>query len=71
MKLMNPWTPGSWRNPPLITDQQVDWPDVAAKDEVLKQLKAMPPLIFAGEARRLKADLARVGTLLRLRRPAP
>ena len=56
---MNPWTPGSWRNPPLITDQQVDWPDVAAKDEVLKQLKAMPPLIFAGEARRLKAELAR------------
>ncbi len=36
------------------------WPDEAALDQVLKQLTAFPPLVFAGEARQLQAQLAEV-----------
>jgi len=36
------------------------WPDEADLDRVLKQLGALPPLVFAGEARSLTQDLARV-----------
>ena len=52
------WSPGSWREKPA--DQQPDWPDVAALDGVLKTLSSLPPLVFAGEARDLTDDLARV-----------
>ena len=52
------WTPDSWRGKPI---QQVPvYPDVAALAEVEKQLATFPPLVFAGEARRLKKHLARV-----------
>src|SRR6185503_10172429 len=40
--------------------QVPDYPDKAALDRVLTQLKSHPPLVFAGEARRLKAALGRV-----------
>ncbi|MBK9181053.1 MAG: 3-deoxy-7-phosphoheptulonate synthase class II [Acidimicrobiales bacterium] len=53
-----PWTPSSWRDHPAA--QQPDWPDEAALDRALKQIAAMPPLVFAGEARALTADLATV-----------
>ena len=52
------WTPTSWRARPA--DQQPDWPDPAALDRVTKVLSTYPPLVFAGEARELKANLARV-----------
>ena len=52
------WTPDSWRTKPV---QQVPvYPDAAALAEVEKQLATFPPLVFAGEARRLKKNLARV-----------
>jgi len=52
------WTPESWRGKPI---QQVPvYPDAAALAEVEKQLATFPPLVFAGEARRLKKSLARV-----------
>jgi 3-deoxy-7-phosphoheptulonate synthase len=53
------WTPQSWRNKPA---QQIptDYPDAAALKRAEDQLRAMPPLVFAGEARKLKAELARV-----------
>jgi 3-deoxy-7-phosphoheptulonate synthase len=52
------WTPDSWRGKPV---QQVPvYPDVSALAEVEKQLATFPPLVFAGEARRLKKSLARV-----------
>jgi 3-deoxy-7-phosphoheptulonate synthase len=52
------WTPVSWRGKPV---QQVpDYPDRAALAEVEKQLATFPPLVFAGEARRLTKNLARV-----------
>ena len=52
------WTPDSWRSFPI--EQQPAWPDAAAVEAVEAQLKTYPPLVFAGEARRLKAQLADV-----------
>ncbi|HUF31622.1 MAG TPA: 3-deoxy-7-phosphoheptulonate synthase class II [Acidimicrobiales bacterium] len=52
------WTPSSWREQPA--GQQPDWPDATALELVLKQLGGYPPLVFAGEARNLTADLAQV-----------
>ncbi len=52
------WTPDSWRKFPI--KQQPDWPDAAALATVEERLKSYPPLVFAGEARRLKAQLADV-----------
>jgi 3-deoxy-7-phosphoheptulonate synthase len=53
-----PWNPRSWRAFPAV--QQPDWPDEAAFEATLKQLGDLPPLVFAGEARNLQADLAAV-----------
>ncbi len=52
------WTPDSWRSRNAL--QQPDWPDQADLDAVLKNLSTVPPLVFAGEARALTADLGRV-----------
>jgi 3-deoxy-7-phosphoheptulonate synthase len=52
------WAPDSWRERPA--GQQPDWPDEAALDRALKQLAGLPPLVFAGEARSLTADLGEV-----------
>ncbi|SEO39754.1 3-deoxy-D-arabinoheptulosonate-7-phosphate synthase [Methylobacterium sp. ap11] len=52
------WTPTSWRRLPI---QQVpDYPDSAALSAVERQLASFPPLVFAGEARKLKQNLAKV-----------
>ena len=52
------WTPDSWRKKPI---QQVpDYPDRQSLADVEKQLSTFPPLVFAGEARNLKKQLARV-----------
>jgi len=52
------WSPGSWRACPAA--QQPDWPDRAALDAVLADVAKLPPLVFAGEARSLRKDLAQV-----------
>jgi len=52
------WAPTSWRDHPAA--QQPDWPDEAALDQVLKQMSSLPPLVFAGEARNLTAQLGQV-----------
>jgi 3-deoxy-7-phosphoheptulonate synthase len=52
------WTPDGWRKKPI---QQVpDYPDQRALGETEKLLATFPPLVFAGEARKLKKELARV-----------
>ncbi|MEO3387399.1 3-deoxy-7-phosphoheptulonate synthase class II [Mesorhizobium sp. CAU 1741] len=52
------WSPNSWRSKPI---QQVPaYPDAAALAEAEKQLATYPPLVFAGEARKLKRQLAGV-----------
>src|ERR1700721_1254128 len=52
------WTPDSWRSRPVM--QGPDSPDGKALADVEAQLATFPPLVFAGEARRLKKSLARV-----------
>ena len=46
------WTPSSWRDFEAL--QQPEWPDAARAGEAVARLKANPPLVFAGEARRLR-----------------
>jgi 3-deoxy-7-phosphoheptulonate synthase len=53
------WTPSSWRSKPG-KHMPGDYPDLAALTRVEQTLRGMPPLVFAGEARRLKAQLAEV-----------
>ncbi|HEX3829729.1 MAG TPA: 3-deoxy-7-phosphoheptulonate synthase class II [Sporichthyaceae bacterium] len=48
----------SWRALPAL--QQPDYPDAAAVAEVTAQLRALPPLVFAGECDLLKKRLAAV-----------
>ncbi len=55
---MSTWSPSSWRSKPIL--QQPTYPDEAALERVLNELKHYPPLVFAGEARSLKEQLARV-----------
>ncbi|WP_269929577.1 class II 3-deoxy-7-phosphoheptulonate synthase [Aminobacter sp. HY435] len=55
---MTKWSPTSWRNMPI---QQVPaYPDAAALAETEARLATFPPLVFAGEARKLKKQLAAV-----------
>jgi 3-deoxy-7-phosphoheptulonate synthase len=54
---MSDWTKSSWRNKPRI--QMPDYTDAAAAlNAVEAQLSQYPLLVFAGEARRLKTQLA-------------
>ena len=53
------WTKSDWRAKPRV--QMPDYPDQGALNGVEAQLGKMPPLVFAGEARRLKAQLAEAG----------
>jgi len=52
------WTRSGWRQRPRI--QMPDYPDAAKLAAVEGKLASYPPLVFAGEARRLKAQLAEV-----------
>ncbi|WOI54082.1 class II 3-deoxy-7-phosphoheptulonate synthase [Parvularcula sp. LCG005] len=53
------WSPDSWRSKPAKHIPE-DYPDPAALAAVETELKSYPPLVFAGEARSLKARLADV-----------
>jgi 3-deoxy-7-phosphoheptulonate synthase len=52
------WTPQSWREKPI--KQVPEYPDAGALATVEARLKTYPPLVFAGEARNLMAQLAEV-----------
>jgi 3-deoxy-7-phosphoheptulonate synthase len=52
------WSPSSWRDFEAL--QQPAWPDADAVRATVERLKTLPPLVFAGEARRLRDDLAAV-----------
>ena len=52
------WTPDSWRNLPIL--QVPTYADEARAKEVEETLSTYPPLVFAGEARALKAGLGDV-----------
>lgn len=53
---MRDWQKTDWRNKPRI--QMPDYLDTPALNAVEDQLSKYPPLVFAGEARRLKTHLA-------------
>ncbi|WBU65040.1 class II 3-deoxy-7-phosphoheptulonate synthase [Paracoccus aerodenitrificans] len=52
------WDKAGWRGYPRV--QMPDYPDTEALNAVETQLSKYPPLVFAGEARRLRAHLADV-----------
>jgi 3-deoxy-7-phosphoheptulonate synthase len=56
---MNGWTPSSWRT--RSAQQQPEWPDAEALEVALAEIRSLPPLVFAGEARQLQGALARAG----------
>jgi len=51
------WSPDSWRGYEAL--QQPEWPDAAAARAAVERLSASPPLVFAGEARALRDNLAK------------
>ena len=53
-----PWTPDSWRQ--FEARQMPTYADAGALEAVEAELKSYPPLVFAGEARSLKGQLAEV-----------
>ncbi len=55
---MSAWSPNSWRDKPAKHIPQ-DYPDPAALQAVEADLVRRPPLVFAGEARRLKGALSK------------
>jgi 3-deoxy-7-phosphoheptulonate synthase len=55
---MSDWSPSSWRAKPI--EQAPVYPDAAALADVERQLGGFPPLVFAGEARKLKRMLGKV-----------
>ena len=57
--MVNKWSPNSWRLKPA-KHIPTDYPDPDALTRVEQTLRTYPPLVFAGEARNLKARLAEV-----------
>jgi 3-deoxy-7-phosphoheptulonate synthase len=58
---LNPgWTPASWRNCPIR--QVPSYPDEAKLAAMEARLTRFPPLVFAGEARRLKTQLGQAAS---------
>jgi 3-deoxy-7-phosphoheptulonate synthase len=52
------WDPATWRSKPAA--QQPKWPDQDELQRALTELRKLPPLVFAGEARQLKRSIAGV-----------
>ncbi|OKY76144.1 MAG: 3-deoxy-7-phosphoheptulonate synthase [Desulfobulbaceae bacterium DB1] len=53
---MAEWTKSSWQN--FTALQQPKWPDRQAYQEAIDTISKLPPLVFAGEIRELKKQLA-------------
>jgi len=53
---MSEWTKSSWQN--FTALQQPKWPDQKAYQEAVDTIAKLPPLVFAGEIRDLKKQLA-------------
>jgi 3-deoxy-7-phosphoheptulonate synthase len=54
------WAPEGWRSKPV--QQMPVYPDAAALAAAEARLRGFPPLVFAGEARKLQAALAKVAS---------
>jgi 3-deoxy-7-phosphoheptulonate synthase len=57
---MTDWVKSAWRNKPRV--QMPVYTDEAALNSVETQLAKYPPLVFAGETRTLKSELAKVAS---------
>ncbi len=55
---MGSWSPDSWRSKPIL--QQPNYPDPQTVNRVESILATRPPLVFAGEVRSLREQLAEV-----------
>ncbi len=55
--MTNVWTPYSWRNKKAL--HQPEYRDSTALKKAVTQMKKLPPLVFAGEVRNLKNELAK------------
>ncbi len=55
MRDMSEWSKAGWRHKPRV--QMPEYTDAAALNTVEARLAKYPPLVFAGETRRLKRDL--------------
>ena len=55
---MKNWKINSWRKYPV--KHIPEYPDKKELDQVLDKIKTFPPLVFAGETRHLKQQLAEV-----------
>ena len=55
---MNMWTKADWRKKPRV--QMPDYKNIKILKDVENQLEKYPPLVFAGEARKLKQQLGKV-----------
>jgi 3-deoxy-7-phosphoheptulonate synthase len=58
IQMNTPWSPESWTAKPA--KQLPEYQNAAELAQVTETLKNYPPLVFAGEARRLKKSLAKV-----------
>jgi 3-deoxy-7-phosphoheptulonate synthase len=56
--MMREWSPSSWRSKPI--HQQPQYPDSDRVRQVEQTLQSFPPLVFAGEAQRLRHALGDV-----------
>lgn len=52
------WNPNSWKRLPVR--QQPSWPDERAYKNVIQKISNLPALVFAGETRELRQQLANV-----------
>ena len=53
---MSEWTKSSWQN--FTALQQPNWPDQQDYQDAVGTISKLPPLVFAGEIRELKKQLA-------------
>ena len=54
---MSEWKKSNWQN--LTALQQPNWPDKDKLNDILGTISTLPPLVFAGEIRELKEQLAK------------
>ena len=55
-KFLHPWKPESWRN--RVAGQQPLYPDAAAAEAVVAQIRRLPPLVTWGEVDKLRTQIA-------------
>ncbi|HEY1771664.1 MAG TPA: 3-deoxy-7-phosphoheptulonate synthase class II [Gammaproteobacteria bacterium] len=55
-EFLHPWQPDSWRN--RVAGQQPLYPDAAAVERVIAQIRHLPPLVTWGEVDKLRKQIA-------------